>query len=192
MTIKLYISSTCGNKEMKKHQMKAQLIMESKGIDYVIVDIADPVEDDDKKFMQENAKPRTGKYPLPPQFFNDSEWCGDYESFDEANETDGLEKFFKLPVGSSNQNILKQNGNNTTPKEASPVPACTNGESRLSEERQTSEECEEDKSAPPMESKEVSRNSEEPNDKEKSMEGGTSDNSAEVSEEEEDVSGMYG
>jgi len=37
-----------------------------------------------------------------------------------------------------------------------------------------------------MESKEVSRNSEEPNDKEKSMEGGTSDNSAEVSEEEED------
>lgn len=33
---------------------------------------------------------------MPPQIFNDQEYCGDYDAFDLANEIDNLEVFLKL------------------------------------------------------------------------------------------------
>lgn len=35
---------------------------------------------------------------MPPQVFNDAEYCGDFEQFDLANENDTLEVFLKLSV----------------------------------------------------------------------------------------------
>lgn len=86
---------------MKKRQMKAQLIMESKGVEFKVIDIADPGSEDERRFMQKNASAKNNaRNPVPPQFFNDEEYCGDYEGFDEANENDCLEEFLKLPRGS--------------------------------------------------------------------------------------------
>nr|CAG4635069.1 EOG090X0DPU [Alona affinis] len=101
MVVKFYISMLSGNKEMKKRQMKAQLIMESKGVDFQTIDIADPGSQNERLFMQKNAPAKNGaRNSVPPQFFNDEEYCGDYEGFDDANENDQLEEFLKLPRGS--------------------------------------------------------------------------------------------
>lgn len=79
------------------------MILESKHIDHILIDIAEPGKEPDKEFMQKNstslgatssdANPRN---PLPPQFFNDEAYCGDYEGFDLANEIDEIEVFLKL------------------------------------------------------------------------------------------------
>lgn len=79
------------------------MILESKQIEHVLIDIAEPGKEPEKEFMQKNstssgatssdANPRN---PLPPQFFNDEAYCGDYEGFDLANEIDEIEVFLKL------------------------------------------------------------------------------------------------
>lgn len=63
--------------QMKKRQMKAQLIMESKGVDFRVIDICDPNCEDERRFMQKNAESKPGaRNAIPPQFFNDEEYCG--------------------------------------------------------------------------------------------------------------------
>ena len=85
---------------MKKRQMKAQLLMESKGVKFEVIDIADPNSEAAKMFMQKNSTAKANaRNPIPPQFFQEDEYCGDYDGFDEANENDCLEEFLKLPKG---------------------------------------------------------------------------------------------
>ncbi|XP_045765070.1 SH3 domain-binding glutamic acid-rich protein homolog isoform X2 [Maniola jurtina] len=81
------------------------MILDSKMIKYEIIDITEPGREDDKDFMQNNSKSNGGtvsdpspRSPLPPQIFNDEEYCGDYEQFDLNNEIDTLEQFLKLEV----------------------------------------------------------------------------------------------
>ena len=63
--------------QMKKRQMKAQLIMESKGVEFKVIDICDPGMEDERRFMQKNASAKNNaRNPVPPQFFNDEEYCG--------------------------------------------------------------------------------------------------------------------
>jgi glutaredoxin len=54
------------------------MILESKGITYETVDITEPGKEDDKEFMQKNSKLRdeNDRNPLPPQIFNDTDYCG--------------------------------------------------------------------------------------------------------------------
>lgn len=53
------------------------MILESKNIPCEIIDITEPGKESDKEFMQQNSKPRGDqKHPLPPQIFNDDEYCG--------------------------------------------------------------------------------------------------------------------
>jgi hypothetical protein len=86
--------------QMKKRQMKAQLLMESKGVKFEVIDIADPNSEAAKMFMQKNSTAKANaRNPIPPQFFQEDEYCGDYDGFDEANENDCLEEFLKLPKG---------------------------------------------------------------------------------------------
>lgn len=62
---------------MKKRQMKAQLLMESKGVDFTVIDIADPGKEMERKFMQTNATAKNNaRNPIPPQFFNEDIYCG--------------------------------------------------------------------------------------------------------------------
>ncbi|KAH0563808.1 SH3 domain-binding glutamic acid-rich protein homolog [Cotesia glomerata] len=96
MSVKVYISGISGNKEVKKRQQRVLMILDSKNVQYEIIDITEPGKEDSKEYMQTNANPKDSKYPLPPQIFNEEDYCGDYEDFDLANEIDELEKFLKL------------------------------------------------------------------------------------------------
>ncbi|XP_049792961.1 SH3 domain-binding glutamic acid-rich protein homolog [Schistocerca nitens] len=105
MVVKVYISGISGNKEVKKRQQRVQMILDSKSIEYVTVDITEPGNENEKEFMQQNGKARSSKYPLPPQLFNEEDYCGDYEDFDMANEIDELEKFLKMTPAVSKAEI---------------------------------------------------------------------------------------
>ncbi|XP_058809285.1 SH3 domain-binding glutamic acid-rich protein homolog [Phymastichus coffea] len=117
MVIKVYISGISGNKEVKKRQQRVLMILESKNVEYQVIDITEPGKEAEKEFMQVNSMAKDSKYPLPPQIFNEEDYCGDYEDFDEANELDELEKFLKGPTVTSNENTdksqsdVQQNGN---------------------------------------------------------------------------------
>lgn len=79
------------------------MILESKQIAHELIDIAEPGKEPQKEFMQKNStspgatsSDTNPRNPLPPQFFNDETYCGDYEGFDLANEIDEIEVFLKL------------------------------------------------------------------------------------------------
>ncbi|XP_060517449.1 SH3 domain-binding glutamic acid-rich protein homolog [Cylas formicarius] len=106
MVVKVYISGISGNKEVKKRQQRVLLILDSKNVKYEILDIAEPNMEEAKEYMQNNSKLLGGtigdpnpRHPLPPQIFNEEEYCGDYDAFDMANELDEMEKFLKLAPG---------------------------------------------------------------------------------------------
>uniref|UniRef100_A0AAG5DHQ1 SH3 domain-binding glutamic acid-rich protein n=1 Tax=Anopheles atroparvus TaxID=41427 RepID=A0AAG5DHQ1_ANOAO len=103
MVIKVYVSGMSGNKEVKKRQQRVTMIMDSKHIEYTVIDITEPGQEGEKDFMQVNAQHKgctisdpNPRHALPPQLFNDTEYCGDYDDFDMANEVDNLEVFLKL------------------------------------------------------------------------------------------------
>ena len=52
------------------------MILESKHIDYSTIDITEPGKEPDKLFMQEHAIAKDAKHPLPPQIFNEADYCG--------------------------------------------------------------------------------------------------------------------
>lgn len=62
--------------QVKKHQQRVLMILDSKTIEYVVVDITEPGKENEKEFMQQNSKAKTAKYPLPPQIFNEDDYCG--------------------------------------------------------------------------------------------------------------------
>jgi len=102
--IKIYISSLSGNKEVKKRQQRIMMILESKQIPYVLIDITEPQNEKEKDFMQANATAKgetvsdvNPPHPLAPQIFNGQTYCGDYNGFELANECDTLEAFLHLP-----------------------------------------------------------------------------------------------
>jgi hypothetical protein len=79
------------------------MILDSKHITYEVIDITEPQQDEEKNFMQVNSTKNgatisdpSPRHPLPPQIFNDAEYCGDYDEFDMANEIDQLEVFLKM------------------------------------------------------------------------------------------------
>jgi len=103
MTVKVYISLTSGLKEVKKRQQKILMILDSKNIKYDVIDISEPGLEEQKNFMQTNATSKGAtasdtdpRHPLPPQVFNDDQYCGDFDEFELANEVDNLEVFLKL------------------------------------------------------------------------------------------------
>lgn len=112
MGIKIYISGISGNKEVKKRQQRVLMILDSKNIKYEVVDIAEPGNEDPKEFMQNHAKSfgatigdANPRHPLPPQIFNDNDYCGDYDQFDMSNEIDEIEKFLKLQTARTDKTI---------------------------------------------------------------------------------------
>ncbi|XP_050472275.1 SH3 domain-binding glutamic acid-rich protein homolog isoform X2 [Bombus huntii] len=137
MVVKVYISGISGNKEVKKRQQRVLMILDSKNVEYETIDITEPGKEMEKEFMQSNGIARDSKYPLPPQIFNEDEYCGDYEDFDLANEMDELEEFLKVePPASGKENVpdsnqseeIQENGNTTsrepsTDKEAAAIQA---------------------------------------------------------------------
>lgn len=57
------------------------MILDSKSIDYTVIDITEPGKETEKEFMQQNSKSSTTDStvkanPLPPQIFNEDDYCG--------------------------------------------------------------------------------------------------------------------
>jgi hypothetical protein len=62
---------------LKKQQQHACFVLTSfKTINLKIIDISDPIYEQDKQFMIENSQPNPNGIVLPPQIFNDEEYCG--------------------------------------------------------------------------------------------------------------------
>ncbi|XP_026832931.1 SH3 domain-binding glutamic acid-rich protein homolog isoform X4 [Drosophila erecta] len=130
MVLKVYVSGMSGNKEVKKRQQRVLMILDSKNIKYDTVDITEPGKESEKELMQNKSTSSGGtvsdpepRHPLPPQLFNDEEYCGDYDAFDMANEIDTLEVFLKLAPAdttavSTAQIELKQENGDAKKEEA--------------------------------------------------------------------------
>merc|ERR1719205_486894 len=74
------------------------MILKSLGIAIELCDISAPGMEEQRDFMRANATKKEGqRNVLPPQVFNGEKYCGDYETFDVANEDDELEEFLGLP-----------------------------------------------------------------------------------------------
>lgn len=112
MVIKVYISGISGNKEVKKRQQRVLMILDSKHVSYNVVDITEPGKEQEKEFMQQKSNAKDAKYPLPPQIFNEEEYCGDYEEFDLANEIDELDKFLKVTFNDKVKPVVNIKENN--------------------------------------------------------------------------------
>lgn len=71
--------------------------MDSLEIPYEVVDVTEPGHERERRKMQSESKVRSQQTtPLPPQFFNDDEYCGDYEDFDAANDDDKVKVLLRL------------------------------------------------------------------------------------------------
>ncbi|KAK3089655.1 hypothetical protein FSP39_005389, partial [Pinctada imbricata] len=82
---------------IRKEQQNVIDFLEAKKIQYELIDISSPDNEEEKKFMRANGKAKEGKtVPLPPQVFNDEEYCGDFDSFYEAREANETDVFFKF------------------------------------------------------------------------------------------------
>jgi len=96
--IRVFISGSCGNKEIANNQHRITMILKSLSIEFELVDVGAPGTESDRDFMREQGKKKEGqRHCLPPQIFNGPKYCGDYEAFDIANEDDELEEFLGLP-----------------------------------------------------------------------------------------------
>ena len=63
--------------QIKKQQDFVLQILQSNQIEFEKIDITDPSKEEEKMFMRENSVPKDGKkIPLPPQIFNDIDYCG--------------------------------------------------------------------------------------------------------------------
>ena len=79
--------------QVKKRQQRVMMILDSKNVSYQVIDITEPGKEDEKEFMQTMSNARDSKYPLPPQIFNEDEYCGVIFDFFFKHFNSKLEKF---------------------------------------------------------------------------------------------------
>ncbi|XP_055471357.1 SH3 domain-binding glutamic acid-rich protein [Psammomys obesus] len=115
MVIKVFVATSSGSIAIRKKQQEVVGFLEANKIDFKELDIAG--DEDNRKWMRENVpgekKPQNG-IPLPPQIFNEEQYCGDFDSFFSAKEENIIYSFLGLapPPGSK---VMKS-------EEASSVP----------------------------------------------------------------------
>ncbi|XP_066573758.1 SH3 domain-binding glutamic acid-rich-like protein 3 [Amia ocellicauda] len=91
MVVKLYYTTVTASREVKSQQSEVMRILESKGIQFELIDISVG------NAVREEMRTKAGKpTAVPPQIFNGDDYCGDYQMFSEAVEDDAVEKFLKL------------------------------------------------------------------------------------------------
>ncbi|XP_075867378.1 SH3 domain-binding glutamic acid-rich-like protein 3 [Nelusetta ayraudi] len=91
MGIKLYYTTVTGSRTVKSQQAEMMRILDSKSIEYKLVDISQGEE------VRDEMRNKSGNpTAVPPQLFNEDQYCGNYEMFSEAVESDSVEQFLKL------------------------------------------------------------------------------------------------
>ncbi|XP_053555315.1 adapter SH3BGRL [Bombina bombina] len=109
MPVKVYIASSSGSTSIKKNQQDVLSFLHANKIEYEEKDIA--ANEENRKWMRENVPENcrpTNSNPLPPQIFNESQYCGDYDAFFEARENNAVYAFLGLtaPPGSKEAEAL--------------------------------------------------------------------------------------
>ncbi|XP_069422327.1 SH3 domain-binding glutamic acid-rich protein isoform X2 [Ovis canadensis] len=182
MVIKVFVATSSGSIAIRKKQQEVVGFLEANKIDFKEFDIAG--DEDNRKWMRENVpgekKPQNG-IPLPPQIFNEEQYCGDFDSFFSAKEENIIYSFLGLapPPGSK---VTK------SPEEASSLPdgevageaqSTTEGteKAEASGEHEAQEEGDEDAGDP--------AGSQEKDTKEAAAEGAEGEAEGEEAEEEE-------
>ncbi|XP_075053358.1 SH3 domain-binding glutamic acid-rich protein isoform X1 [Mixophyes fleayi] len=123
MVIKVFVATVAGSTAIKKKQQEVVGFLEANRIDFEAKDIA--CDDDNRKWMRENVpgekKPKNG-IPLPPQIFNEEQYCGDFESFFDAKEGNEIYVFLGLvpPPSLKEMEISPDLQNGEVPAEDSP------------------------------------------------------------------------
>ncbi|XP_027631383.1 SH3 domain-binding glutamic acid-rich protein isoform X2 [Tupaia chinensis] len=116
MVIKVFVATSSGSIAIRKKQQEVVGFLEANKIDFKELDIAG--DEDNRRWMRENVpgekKPQNG-IPLPPQIFNEEQYCGDFDSFFSAKEENIIYSFLGLapPPGSK---VTK------SPEEAASLP----------------------------------------------------------------------
>nr|ABY79114.1 SH3-binding domain and glutamic acid-rich protein isoform a (predicted) [Callithrix jacchus] len=97
MVIKVFVATSSGSIAIRKKQQEVVGFLEANKIDFKELDIAG--DEDNRKWMRENVpgekKPQNG-IPLPPQIFNEEQYCGDFDSFFSAKEENIIYSFLGL------------------------------------------------------------------------------------------------
>uniref|UniRef100_A0A8C5M383 SH3 domain binding glutamate rich protein n=1 Tax=Leptobrachium leishanense TaxID=445787 RepID=A0A8C5M383_9ANUR len=122
MVIKVFVATVAGSTAIKKKQQDVLGFLAANRIDYEAKDIA--CNDDNRQWMRDNVpgekKPQNG-IPLPPQIFNEEQYCGDFESFFDAKEGNEIHVFFGLapPPRSkkSESSVTEEKGDSTEEKQ---------------------------------------------------------------------------
>ncbi|KAM9038187.1 SH3 domain-binding glutamic acid-rich protein-like isoform 2-T8 [Sarcophilus harrisii] len=86
MVIKVFIATSSGSIAIRKKQQEVVGFLEANKIDFKEFDIAG--DEDNRRWMRENVpgekKPQNG-IPLPPQIFNEEQYCGVAETTEETS-----------------------------------------------------------------------------------------------------------
>ncbi|XP_076027665.1 SH3 domain-binding glutamic acid-rich-like protein 3 [Genypterus blacodes] len=91
MGIKLYYTTVTGSREVKSQQAEVIRILDSKSISYQLIDISVGGQ------VRDEMRSKSGiPTAVPPQLFNEDQYCGNYETFTEAVEADTVDQFLKL------------------------------------------------------------------------------------------------
>ncbi|XP_075906083.1 SH3 domain-binding glutamic acid-rich protein [Nelusetta ayraudi] len=98
MVIKVFLATSSGSTAIKKKQQDVVGFLEALKVDYTQLDIA--CNEENRMWMRANVpeenKPSNG-IPLPPQIFNEDNYCGDYDTFFDAKEDNAVYTFLGLP-----------------------------------------------------------------------------------------------
>ncbi|XP_027136232.1 SH3 domain-binding glutamic acid-rich protein isoform X2 [Larimichthys crocea] len=98
MVIKVFLASSSGSTAIKKKQQDVVGFLEALKVDYTELDIA--CNEENRMWMRQNVpseKKPTNGIPLPPQIFNEGNYCGDYDTFFDAKEDNTVYAFLGLP-----------------------------------------------------------------------------------------------
>nr|XP_048278953.1 SH3 domain-binding glutamic acid-rich protein isoform X3 [Myodes glareolus] len=173
MVIKVFVATSSGSIAIRKKQQEVVGFLEANKIDFKELDIAG--DEDNRKWMRENVpgekKPQNG-IPLPPQIFNEEQYCGDFDSFFSAKEENIIYSFLGLapPPGSKV----------TKPEEASSLP---NGDVAGEAEGPAEGTEKAEESGENEAQKEDSEDTQEKNEEEGEEGAGTTEETEEVTEE---------
>lgn len=97
MTLNVYIASITANTEVRKQVQKVLMVLDGLGVPFKAIDITLRGNEQYRDFMRQNAlNERCDGVPLPPQFFADDEYLGNYMDFEEAVEDNQLPEFLRL------------------------------------------------------------------------------------------------
>ncbi|XP_011809437.1 PREDICTED: LOW QUALITY PROTEIN: SH3 domain-binding glutamic acid-rich protein [Colobus angolensis palliatus] len=120
MVIKVFVATSSGSIAIRKKQQEVVGFLEANKIDFKELDIAG--DEDNRRWMRENVpgekKPQNG-IPLPPQIFNEEQYCGDFDSFFSAKEENIIYSFLGLapPSDSKGSEKAEEGGETEAQKE---------------------------------------------------------------------------